>query len=647
MPARIRTHAAVLLGYVCVSVLFYWPLPAHLDDAFLGSISGDTGVYVWNLWVFRHEIVAHGNYPFLTMEVLPLTPPIPLTLHNYTTASNLVGFFLLPMWGVVRTFNMLTLASAVLAAYAMFLLARRATDDAGAAWVAGLAFGFSPYMNARAASHFSLIQAAPLPLFVLAFKRLVKQPTRLNATAVGAVVGWAFLSDPYYAVYCLVGAGCLAAAATLQFHLASGITRARVRWHVAIDLLLVCLAGLIVGIVIRGGGRLDLFGLRVSITHLYTPVMAFTLLFVLRVLLWMRPRVTWVPALPPLRAVVTVGVVCGLLVTPVIAAMGTRLTESNTWISPPVFWRSSAPGLDLLSFFLPNPLHPLTAGLFADGLESSPGGFIENVASVPWTLMALLAVAVSFGCRLPRRWTAWTLFFALLALGPFIKIAGLMTYVPTPWALLRYVPVVGAARMPSRFAILVTLGVAMLAAFALRELRARTRWPSMLSAAIATLLIVEMLPSPRELHPAAVPSVYRIIASDPRDVRVLNLPFGLRDGLSSHGNTTAAWQYFQTVHEKPIMGGYLSRLPASDVAIYERRRVTRVLMDLSAGRPVSKGRFDDAIRRAREIRAELNVGYVVIDRSRTSDTLVDFARAAFDLMPVAVDGQYELYRARR
>ena len=159
------------------------------------------------------------------------------------------------------------------------------------------------------------------------------------------------------------------------------------------------------------------------------------------------------------------------------------------------------------------------------------------------------------------------------------------------------------------------------------------------------LLLVEALPAPRVLHSAEVPSVYRIIASDPRDVRVLNLPFGLRDGLSSHGNTTAAWQFFQTVHEKPIMGGYLSRLSAFDVEFYQRRRVTRVLMDLSAQRPVSEARLHEAITRAREIRMELNVGYVVVNTRLSSQRLADFAKEAFDLQWVATDGDYTLYRA--
>ena len=609
-------------------------------------MSGDTGVYVWNLWVFRHEIVAHAHFPFLTAEVLPLTPPTPLTLHNYTTAANLVAFFLLPLIGVVRTFNLLTIFFPVLAAYSMFLLARRSTGDTGAAWFAGLAFGFSPFMNARSTAHFSLIQAAPLPLFVLLLKRLLKRPTLTCATAVGATVGWAFLSDPYYAVYCVLIASAVLGAAALRIEISLRDLSARMRWRHVIDLLLVCLAGLIAGIVIRGGGRFEMWGLRVSVTHLYNPVMAFTLLLMARIAIVVRPRVKWIPVFPPVRAIATVAIACGALVTPVLAAMGSRITERTNWISPPVFWRSSAPGLDLLSFFLPNPLHPWTRSLFVDGLSASPGGFVENVASIPWVLFVIVAGAlVVAGTRLPRRWIAWTIFFSLLALGPFISVAGVLTYVPTPWALLRYVPIIGAARMPSRFAVLVVLGMALLAAFALRDLRARSRRPQLVLMSATVLLLVEALPAPRVLHSAEVPSVYRIIASDPRDVRVLNLPFGLRDGLSSHGNTTAAWQFFQTVHEKPIMGGYLSRLSAFDVEFYQRRRVTRVLMDLSAQRPVSEARLHEAITRAREIRMELNVGYVVVNTRLSSQRLADFAKEAFDLQWVATDGDYTLYRA--
>ena len=135
-----------------------------------------------------------------------------------------------------------------------------------------------------------------------------------------------------------------------------------------------------------------------------------------------------------------------------------------------------------------------------------------------------------------------------------------------------------------------------------------------------------------------MPSINRLIAADPRPVRVLNLPFGLRDGLSSHGNASAAGQYFQTVHEKQILGGYVSRLPRRKVQLYRRFRVTRVLLDLSEGRAVSWWRRDAAMEQAHELADTLGIGYVVVDTGATSADLMEFADAAFRLTRVASDG---------
>jgi hypothetical protein len=127
-------------------------------------------------------------------------------------------------------------------------------------------------------------------------------------------------------------------------------------------------------------------------------------------------------------------------------------------------------------------------------------------------------------------------------------------------------------------------------------------------------------------------------------VRVLNLPFGLRDGLSSLGNTSAAGQYFQTTHEKQLLGGYVSRLPRRKVAQYRRLGVTRVLMDLSERRPVDLWRKQAAIEQAHELMSTLGIGYVVVDTDSTSEELAQFAREAFDLTRVASDGPFVLYR---
>ena len=136
-----------------------------------------------------------------------------------------------------------------------------------------------------------------------------------------------------------------------------------------------------------------------------------------------------------------------------------------------------------------------------------PGGFVENIASIPWTLIAVLLTAAACArAVLPRYWIVFTALVGTLALGPFVRIGGVMTYVPTPWALVRYIPILGAARMPTRMAALVMLGLSVLLAFALRGLRERLaadpahpRRAGAFTMAVAAVLAFEMLPAPHVL----------------------------------------------------------------------------------------------------------------------------------------------------
>ena len=649
MPASsARLHAVALLGYVSLAVLFAWPLPAQLGEALPGAPGGDTGVYVWNLWVFRHELVEHGRFPFFTFEILAGdTPAVPLTLHNYTTAANLAALPLLPVVGTVATFNLLMLASVVSSAFVMFLFLRERVGDTAAAWLGGVLFGFSPFMTARQMAHFSLVQAAALPAFAwLMYRMWHSRPTLRQSIAGGAIVAWAFLSDPYYAIYCVLMAVFMLVWEAAEIEPRPVLPRSRLR--AGVDVVVMCLAGLVLAILLRGGGRIDLFGVRISMTRLYTPMLLLTLLVAFRIWLTIRPRISWhVRPLLRFTAAGVIGVVsCILLLSPVLSAMTGHLTESR-WISPRVWWRSSAPGVDLLAFLVPNPVSSLFGWIAAGWLGRMPDGLYENVASIPWTATFAVAIAVLYaGLVAPRGWVVFTGLMAWLALGPFVHIAGWNTHVPTPWALLRYVPVIGAARMPTRLTILVMLGVAVIFACAVRALRQRSSRPWVPTTIVAGCLLLELLPAPRPVHPVQVPAFYGILRADTRDVRVLHLPFGVRDGLSSAGNFSAHSQFMQTFHEKPILGGYLSRLPGRQVRRYRRVPLLRTLMDLSEYQPVSVPELEEAAASGRDAARKLRLGYVIVDRSRASPQLVDFATLALDLEKVATEGAQELYIVR-
>ena len=87
------SHLAAVFGYVCVAVAFSWPLALHVSTHFTGDPGGDTGVYVWNQWVFQHEARVEHRNPLTTEQIFSMTGrPVDLTQHNYTLFANLLAF---------------------------------------------------------------------------------------------------------------------------------------------------------------------------------------------------------------------------------------------------------------------------------------------------------------------------------------------------------------------------------------------------------------------------------------------------------------------------------------------------------------------------------------------------------------------------
>ncbi len=69
------------------------------------------------------------------------------------------------------------------------------------------------------------------------------------------------------------------------------------------------------------------------------------------------------------------------------------MAASDQLVSVPVLWRSSAPGVDLLAFLIPNPNHPFAPSFVRNWLAGQPGGFDENVASLSYVAIGVLVVA--------------------------------------------------------------------------------------------------------------------------------------------------------------------------------------------------------------------------------------------------------------
>nr|WP_139088700.1 hypothetical protein [Oscillochloris trichoides] len=248
---------------------------------------------------------------------------------------------------------------------------------------------------------------------------------------------------------------------------------------------------------------------------------------------------------------VGVGLVAGVGAAPLVLPMlweASQHTYMNTY-PPDDPARLSA---DLLGFLVPAQLHALWGG--------APLGwgvsFAVNRRFYVGVGVAILALLALWKRPAARPWGLMALIFGLLALGAELRVNGVATGIPLPYAFIANLPVVRLTRQPDRFDVLVTLALAMLVAHGATWLTAQIRqprWRTPLFLLVAGLLLLDYLPAPIITRTPPVPPFFAALPHTD-DGALLEYPFHV-DG----AYRDAERMLFQTIHTRPISGGYHSR----------------------------------------------------------------------------------------
>jgi hypothetical protein len=170
--ASSRGQAAVAFTLYGALTLAYFAAPIfpHLRHLCVCE-GGDADVQMWFLVWWQHALL-HGQNPFLTNV---LFAPNHLNLGALTLAPG-AAIAALPvtiLFGPILAYNLLALASPVLAAFFAFLLCRYVTRSFPAALFGGYVFGFSSYMLGHMLGHLTLVLTFPIPAAVLLTLKLI------------------------------------------------------------------------------------------------------------------------------------------------------------------------------------------------------------------------------------------------------------------------------------------------------------------------------------------------------------------------------------------------------------------------------------------------------------------------------------------
>ncbi len=620
LQRRTGLHLLVTALYAVLALVLTWPLVRHLGTHIPGSYTWafDEYTFLWNSWWFRHSLFGLGQTPlYSTHTFYPLG--VSLVLYTYNLFNAIVSLPFQPFLPLPAISNLTFLVATVLSGYGTFLLVeyllrtllpseasapeasakhRRTHLFDGAAFLAGLIYAFGSYRMVYAAiGHYDMWSTAWIPLYTLFLLRTIRQPAARNAIFAGIFLVLAMLSEMIFGVFL-------------------GI------------LTLIILAFAV--------GRRERAGVAGGLPTL-------------------------------LKRLAVMAIVATLLYLPVLVPI---LSEMFGGYELAGWGDAEKLSVDLLGLVTPTALHPL-GGEWTDTLRQTREGTARfrdvNTVFLGW---AGLALATAGAVRYRRRLLAWivsTLVFVLFSLGPLLQINGrsifdldgLAVNVPMPFILLHYIPIVKANRVPNRFSVVLMLGLAVLAGFGAYWLLTKLRRSRLFVAAgcllLALLLVFEHWSVPLPLTDARIPPAYRMIAAEPGDFAVLQLPMGWRNSFGVQGAENTQTQYYQTYHQKRLLSGNNSRNPPFKFDYFRGVPILDSLITLQAyGRVDAERRAADRAG-AGEFVDFYDVRYVVVAPGipgrppyvDTHDAVVDYVEEVLPIEKVYDKEGWLLYRVEQ
>jgi len=384
-------------------------------------------------------------------------------------------------------------------------------------------------------------------------------------------------------------------------------------------------------------------------TDYYVTVLTAVMLAVLGLVHWRVVLRQW----RPLGSVIAANVLCGCAVVATLPSLDTTgITIGGEW-----FWAAAT--INLADLVIPRAENVLWGGLSRFAFDR-PNGDIDYFLG--WGIL-VLAASGAYRYR-KRRFIVGAVVAALVALLLACGIRLRMAHVTVdpgvwmPWRWLVRVPSLALLDAPRRFVLGTQVVVLVLAGLGL----AHWRRPAVALVAGLAIGLLDYGQLGMQTTEMSVPEAYRWLAEDPGDGVLLELPGGITEsknvfggllGLDFGGRAENNEQnYWQTVHRKRRVAGYVSRIPRSTYEWFAAQPVMGDLLVLTSTAGTWNGRTVASLpsyprETLERFHCAFDIGYVMLSPNPRQDLFARTVERLFEgkILRMARDPQgYALYR---
>jgi hypothetical protein len=538
---------------------------------------------------------------------------------NSFIAVPLQAFFTL-----TESYNILVFLSFVLAGYGAYLLADYVLSDKRIAFACGFIYAFSPYHVHEVwsgALHLATIQW--IPFFVLYLLKTLSEGGR-NAVYAGFFLFLVSLSEWQY-----MGITLIYALLTMAYQVkwrAAGLKVVLKDLAIMSSTFILLIAAFAIPLVkdfLSSDYMVYSPSVFLGVSAQYSLDAASPLVPNFMNTFYGRSVASWLAGLtnPPYNRFVSTGyVVLALALLPAL-----RRERLASWVLS--ITRS-------VRQYLARKTRPYTAAGLAAFLALIQVSLADTLTSPELKLLfaAYIVVFISLYYALIKRrmdyWSATAIVFFLLSLGPGLTMFGQTFPFPLPYFFFVILPPFRIFRAPYRFYVIVTLALALLAGKSLKNLASRRKNQTLFISLTLSLILLEYAALPFPVSAGTIPQVYEQIKADGGDFAVLEvpvMPVFLEENDTRYMIVHAEPEYYQTYHEKKLVGGYVSRYPKEQLRFLEETVLLREL------RGHTEGEYHPSEGLAM-LRA-YNVRYVLLHRSfYSNETLIPVERLLEDTL---------------
>lgn len=205
-PAAIRNVLIPLAFYLFAYFVLTFPAITHFSTDFFMD-AGDGLKTTWDVWWVGHAVKSGTNPWFTRLLHYPLGTT--LIADTLTPFNGFTGVVFGKVMTLVQTVNALIIFAFVVGGLIAFWLSLEITGEYYGSLLCGYLFSFSQYHFAHTEGHLQLVTLEWLPLFLLAFWRLLARPSVARGVAAACSLFLVIFSDYYYFLYSVLAGAIL------------------------------------------------------------------------------------------------------------------------------------------------------------------------------------------------------------------------------------------------------------------------------------------------------------------------------------------------------------------------------------------------------------------------------------------------------